>query len=79
MIPIDTEAIAAQAKAEHEYGERLMDLATYNAEFTGQESVTVADVEWAVKNYDNPFARLNAQLQPKQQLRCICAERMGAK
>lgn len=76
-LPIDTEAIAAQAKAEHEYGERLMDLAIERATRAGQESVTAADVEWvAVRAMDAVDGR-TWRLDPP--LRCICADKLGVK
>lgn len=48
-LPIDTEAIAAQTKAEHEYGERLMTVAESLAMVDGADSVKPEHIERAAK------------------------------
>jgi hypothetical protein len=39
--------------------------------------VTASDIGWAVKNSDNPFAKMQAS--DAKRIRCICAEKYGAK
>lgn len=50
-LPIEESALAAQSKAEHEYGERLMDYATEYAEISGCDSVDADCIGWAVGHY----------------------------
>lgn len=77
-LPIDTEAIAAQAKAEHEYGERLMDLAQERALCANREVVLAEDIEWASMRALKAIGEQCAALE-LHRLRCICAERLGVK
>lgn len=76
-LPIDAEAIAAQTKAEHEYGERLMDLAQVRADALRRDSVTADDIEWvslqSLLTLDRELVRMRAVV------RCICAEKFKAK
>lgn len=83
-LPIDSEAIAACDKAEHAYGERLMDAATKLAMESGRESVTAADIQdaefWAAGNVEEPLmlGTKDGMYMVKQgQFRCICAEKYG--
>lgn len=86
-LPIDAEAIAAQTKAEHEYGERLMDAATKRAIGRGASSVTAEDVEeaefWGYANTAQPLLLSTPDatflMKDGRMVRCICAEKLGAK
>jgi hypothetical protein len=52
-LPIEESALAAQSKAEHEYGERLMDLATERVTYAGRALITADDIEWAVGTWEH--------------------------
>jgi hypothetical protein len=86
-LPIEESALAAQSKAEHEYGERLMDAAMRQAIEEGRESVTAEDIEnaefWGFGNVRPPVMLPTSDgyylSKGGKLLRCICAEKYGAK
>ena len=79
-LPIDTAAIAAQTKAEHEYGERLMDLATARAIELGHDSVRLEDVSYChdtlLTTWPPDWLEMEIS-NGRNKLRCICAEKFG--
>lgn len=84
-LPIDSSAIDALSKAEHEYGERLMTLATERATMAGASHVHEADIEWAASHYMGAIGELDSMLTPlavaalpaRAPYRCVCADRLG--
>ncbi len=74
-LPIYSRAITALSRAEHDYGERLMTLATERATMAGASHVHECDVEWAAKQVLWPVdATEGAQATA---YRCVCADRLG--
>lgn len=74
-LPIDSDALEAQRKAEFEYGERLMDLATERATRAGSLSVTAGDIDWVSTRAMDAVNGVIWRLDPP--LRCVCAEKYG--
>lgn len=74
-LPIDSSAITALSKAEHDYGERLMTLAMERATMAGASHVHEADIAWAAKQVLWP---VDATEGTQAMLyRCVCADRLG--
>jgi hypothetical protein len=79
-LPIEESALAAQSKAEHEYGERLMDLAESRAIYARRDLVIAEDVRWAAMRAMDSINDLSTRLTTNgKTVRCICAEKYGAK
>ncbi len=84
-LPIDSSAITALSRAEHDYGERLMTLATERATMAGASHVHEADIEWAAKYAAADMLSGLADLTGfdvmlkygGKKIRCVCADRLG--